>query len=1444
MILPPPEGPMRSISLLCHARAAVLSGLTALAAVLGSGPSVAQERPNLMIVFDASGSMWGQIGGRTKIEMAREALSSVLSEVEPQMEVGLIAYGHRVRGQCSDIELVVPMGDAMRTVPQILNFTARVNPRGMTPLSDSVLMAAERMGYTEQAATVVLLTDGIETCAGDPCALGRMLAQQGIDFRAHVVGFDLTDAEQQQVSCLAEETGGLFLAANDADTLRDALARTLALEVMPEPAPAPAPEPDPQTLPRRVDLILRDVAGGPVLTGRPFRAMEFVPLDEGAEVTGRLDLSANPGPLTGRVELRPGRYTLITQRLTEGREPIRISLPVEVPAGTDAHTLDLVIAARLRLNVLLHAGRPMPEGNGRLPRAVAQGWSHADIHPVIDGAIDPAVNYGGINSRDVALPPGDYFLRVWLDQHFGREGLIRVAPGVTTEVDVDLGAGIVSVDLRDAGGAAIERYTVRVFDLDAAQPFLSGNGREQGAPMPLYLPEGIWRIEAVAERGDRRPAVGWVQIGPGQTQSLRLSPGQTLGSQADVPEAAQAQCLDTHRAHGCMVETVSPVDMVRHLGLNGLAVGTQTNPRYTGTWQTQGGMMVLVQDGRRVWGEVHVNGGIGLVWGHVAPDGLTLRGAMDRSSSPRGVMELRIDAHADRMQGFWDHRINRMGSTVSARRLSGAVPPLTRATGTEDDLRLTQAGDVWAPAASAEFAAFMAPAQAPADPDTGENLDAMQRFAPPLGFHGIWTTSHGRMELVVDGRTVRGLYRGNRPLFAEVSADGSRLRGIWLHENGRDWGTLALDLDADRTAFSGGWGRNLDADLRGGVWTGSRIGWLAASPGAATPPVQAAGDGWAAFMDPVRDADAPEPDGLDGRDFRGDMFDGSPAILPSGLAGFVPAQRYDLAHPDGRPAASLIFAEAVPGGQFNRYIPGFVWLREGWCGTGCPSEILPVGGPDPSAVVNPSERLNKGGVFPALDLSAQGIVAFQGDDSDWPRVRMQVHVLDQPYDDGIQLGENNARVLRSFGPFAGDVVQPATLDGWPQPDPGAAVEIGTITTLPPGVWGMTRARSNDEIAQMLAEGATDPALTAEFAQACAREPRVIHTDGLIAIRAFDARLAAAGQAPWSTDWFLRCDQSGPILDCRGYNRPLATNPDPDDPDYTVIGTLAMGAGTVFALDEGDGNAMVFRSCLGPDGFIDATEHAPSGRLIVEHIADREDGGESPAFDAQGHIVGSRGQIAQAAPAPAPPPAPAPIPAPTPATSDFIPPGIWISEAPWSDPIADPGTEAFRAQCFDTPEVVFPDGTIIGMTLHEGVTGPEYAVDWIDQCRPSGDATWPFACRGEDANVAAEVVSTSRLRIDGFGTRTVGISLLSEGETAPTSILLHACLRDDGTGIDLDGSAEGRALARTIAGLGRGPVPGAAGAAPPATKTTLPSRISAPAGMPTTLTPGIWHILPD
>jgi len=197
-----------------------------------------------MIVLDASGSMWGQIDGEPKISIARRVLKNVLGSSEADLELGLMAYGHRKKGQCGDIELIIMPGAG--NGPAIAEAVQKLNPLGKTPLSASVQMAAEALKYTEEKATIIVITDGIETCNADPCALGAALEAQGIDFTAHVVGFGLSAEEGQQVACLAEETGGLYVPAGNADALNDALSETVE-----EIAAAPAEETEfvPEVLP-------------------------------------------------------------------------------------------------------------------------------------------------------------------------------------------------------------------------------------------------------------------------------------------------------------------------------------------------------------------------------------------------------------------------------------------------------------------------------------------------------------------------------------------------------------------------------------------------------------------------------------------------------------------------------------------------------------------------------------------------------------------------------------------------------------------------------------------------------------------------------------------------------------------------------------------------------------------------------------------------------------------------------------------------------------------------------------------------------------------------------------------------------------------------------------------------------------------------------------------
>lgn len=190
--------------------------------LLASSPCLAGDRA--ILVLDASGSMWQEVDGRSKVEIAREAIDTMLGQWNPDVSLGLLAYGHRRRGDCGDIELLIPPDGFDRAA--ISRTVRNLNALGMTPITAAVRRAAEELRYTEHKATVILVSDGEETCNADPCMLGQELEAQGIDFTAHVIGFDLPEGPaREQLQCLAARTGGGYFDARDASELGAALDR-------------------------------------------------------------------------------------------------------------------------------------------------------------------------------------------------------------------------------------------------------------------------------------------------------------------------------------------------------------------------------------------------------------------------------------------------------------------------------------------------------------------------------------------------------------------------------------------------------------------------------------------------------------------------------------------------------------------------------------------------------------------------------------------------------------------------------------------------------------------------------------------------------------------------------------------------------------------------------------------------------------------------------------------------------------------------------------------------------------------------------------------------------------------------------------------------------------------------------------------------------------------
>ena len=173
---------------------------------------------NVMFIIDASGSMAAQVQGKPKIDVAKDVLSSLIKDLPETTNVGLVAYGHRQKGDCTDVEELASIAPVNKE--SLINRINGLHPKGMTPLTFSIQKVAEGLKGKAAETTIILVSDGEETCKGDPCAAVRELKAAGAKFVMHVIGFDVSEKEKKQLNCIAGAGGGSYFTARNAGELK------------------------------------------------------------------------------------------------------------------------------------------------------------------------------------------------------------------------------------------------------------------------------------------------------------------------------------------------------------------------------------------------------------------------------------------------------------------------------------------------------------------------------------------------------------------------------------------------------------------------------------------------------------------------------------------------------------------------------------------------------------------------------------------------------------------------------------------------------------------------------------------------------------------------------------------------------------------------------------------------------------------------------------------------------------------------------------------------------------------------------------------------------------------------------------------------------------------------------------------------------------------------
>jgi Ca-activated chloride channel homolog len=146
----------------------------------------------ILFIFDASQSMLGRWQSDTKFNYAKRIMSELLDSLAgvQNVQLGLRLYGHQHQfppQECNDTKLEVPFGPGNSS--KIKSKLRSVEPRGTTPLAYSLEQSAKDFPPCANCRNIVLLiTDGIEECGGDPCAVSIMLQKNGIVLKPFIIG--------------------------------------------------------------------------------------------------------------------------------------------------------------------------------------------------------------------------------------------------------------------------------------------------------------------------------------------------------------------------------------------------------------------------------------------------------------------------------------------------------------------------------------------------------------------------------------------------------------------------------------------------------------------------------------------------------------------------------------------------------------------------------------------------------------------------------------------------------------------------------------------------------------------------------------------------------------------------------------------------------------------------------------------------------------------------------------------------------------------------------------------------------------------------------------------------------------------------------------------------------------------------------------------------------
>ncbi|MET9835564.1 VWA domain-containing protein [Streptomyces sp. NPDC006385] len=335
--------------------------------------------PKVDLVIDVSGSMRAKdIDGRSRMAAAKQAFNEVLDATPEEVQLGIRTLGANYPGDdrktgCKDTAQLYPVGPLDRT--EAKTAVATLTPTGWTPIGPALLKAADDLDGGEGSKRIVLISDGEDTCAPlDPCEVAREIAAKGIGLTIDTLGLVPNTRMRQQLSCIAEATGGTFTSVEHTDELADKVN---------------------QLVDRAADPVVTPVA------------------TEGAERCAKAP-TLKSGLYTDREEFGQQRWYRV--RVPHGWE-LRASVSVAADRAVNP-------AYGLLLRAVTERGREIVRGE-------AAGNGRTDV-------ISTGLRYPKAESQDVAGEVAPETVCLQVTHSFAPAGGVQTTPGLPLELTVDV----------------------------------------------------------------------------------------------------------------------------------------------------------------------------------------------------------------------------------------------------------------------------------------------------------------------------------------------------------------------------------------------------------------------------------------------------------------------------------------------------------------------------------------------------------------------------------------------------------------------------------------------------------------------------------------------------------------------------------------------------------------------------------------------------------------------------------------------------------------------------------------------------------------------------------------------------------------------------------------------------------------------------------------------